>query len=158
MLRIDLNILWNLINIVVLFVLLRIFLFKPVNKILEARQALVEEQIRQANEAQALADSAKTEYETRLAGAEDESVKITEEARAKAEKERLRIVDQANTEADQIKEKARAEAMRETDRMRGEANEAIRDMVVDAAAKIVGAGEDAESNKKLYDRFLEQAT
>ena len=45
MLRVDWNLLLTIINLLLLFVLMRIFLFKPVQKIIAARQAEAEKEI-----------------------------------------------------------------------------------------------------------------
>ena len=42
MLTFNISILYNVINILVLFVLLKIFLFKPVTEIMEKRKAMIQ--------------------------------------------------------------------------------------------------------------------
>ena len=50
MLRVDWNLLLTIINLLLLFVLMRIFLFKPVQKIIAARQEEADRQINEAGE------------------------------------------------------------------------------------------------------------
>ena len=52
MLRIDLNLLWTVINVLIIFVIVKKFLLKPVNKILAARQEEIDRQYATAKEAE----------------------------------------------------------------------------------------------------------
>ena len=49
MLTLNWGIFWIVFNIIVLFILLRIFLFKPLNKLAAKRTALIEGQIEEAD-------------------------------------------------------------------------------------------------------------
>ena len=53
MLRLDWNLLFTVINLLLLFVLMKIFLFKPVQKIIAARQAEADKQFDEAAAKQA---------------------------------------------------------------------------------------------------------
>lgn len=83
MLRLDINLVFTVINLLVLYFFMRKFLFGRVNKILEERKALIEKQFADAKTAQDAADGMKTEYEGKLAAAQGEGEEII--ARAKAE-------------------------------------------------------------------------
>ena len=52
MLRLDSNILWTIINLLILYVIARKFLFGPVRKVLAARQAEIDKQFADARTAQ----------------------------------------------------------------------------------------------------------
>ena len=60
MLKFDFNFLWTIINLILFFVLMRVFLFKPIKKVIDARKELINKQFQDADDvnAQALADSA----------------------------------------------------------------------------------------------------
>ena len=67
------NILWSLVNLLILFLILKRFLFKPVTKVMNERQAQVTAIYADAeNDRQAAADM-KQEYETRMATAREEA-------------------------------------------------------------------------------------
>ena len=98
MLRLDINLVFTIVNIVVLYICMRLFLFKPVNKILKQRQDAVQKQFDDAKEAQDKAEALKQEYEASLTNARAESDRMMEEAKKKA-LELLEIVglpDKAN--------------------------------------------------------------
>ena len=56
MLTFNISILYNVINILVLFVLLKIFLFKPVTEIMEKRKAMIQQDLDDAKKAKDDAD------------------------------------------------------------------------------------------------------
>ena len=106
MLSLDLNLVWNIINLVVLYLLLRHFLFKPVMGIMDKRRQIIEDGLRNAQDAQNDAMKMKQEYEDALKGAKQESVQIVENARSAAKNEYDRIVAEAGEKAGSIIENA----------------------------------------------------
>ena len=81
MLRLDFNLVLVMINLVVLFLLLRKFLFGPVMDIMEKRKAMIEEGLQNADEQQKQAHELKSQYEEILSGAKDESLRIVDQAK-----------------------------------------------------------------------------
>lgn len=78
------------------------------------------------------------------------------EARKTADEEYQRIVTDAHKTASQIKDDAEAEAISQKEQILKKAEKEIADMVVDAAAKVVGSNS-ADTNAALYDTFLNKA-
>ena len=95
MLRLDINLVFTIVNIVVLYICMRLFLFKPVNKILKQRQDAVQKQFDDAKEAQDKAEALKQEYEASLTNARAESDRMMEEAKKKADAEYERVLKNA---------------------------------------------------------------
>ena len=156
MLQLDVwNVLFTVINLLILFVLMRIFLYKPVQKIIAARQAEADKQFDEAAAKQSEAEELKTKYEAVLSDAENEK-KVVAEARKTADEEYQRIVTDAHKTASQIKDDAEAEAISQKEQILKKAEKEIADMVVDAAAKVVGSNS-ADTNAALYDTFLNKA-
>lgn len=65
-----------------------------------------------------------------------------------------RIVSEAKDKADGIVEKAKADAENEKAAAMQQADAAVRDMVVTAAARMVAMKDAKESDRALYDKFL----
>ena len=146
MLQLDVwNVLFTIINLLILFVLMRIFLYKPVQKIIAKRQEEADRQFGEAAAKQSEAEELKTKYQAVLSDAENEKKKVVSEARKTADEEYQRIVADAHKTASQIKEQILKKAEKE-----------IADMVVDAAAKVV-ASNSKDTNAALYDTFLNKA-
>ena len=69
MLRIDFNLVLTIINLIVLYLILRKFLFRPVMDIMEKREKMIADGISHANEEQDKAHALKKQYEDALNGA-----------------------------------------------------------------------------------------
>ena len=81
MLRIDSNLIWIIVNLLIFYFLIRKFLFKPVLNIIEKRKQMVTEQFEKADTVNAEALELKTQYEAPLQGAKEEAVQIVADAR-----------------------------------------------------------------------------
>lgn len=154
MLRLDWNILFNIINLIILYLLMKRFLFKPVNAILEKRQQAADAQFAEADRQKAEAKESQKHYDALVQGAEDEKKRIVADARQEASAEYGRIVSEAKDKADGIVEKAKADAENEKAAAMQQADAAVRDMVVTAAARMVAMKDAKESDRALYDKFL----
>ena len=130
------------------------FLFKPVNAILEKRQQAADAQFAEADRQKAEAKESQEHYDALVQGAEDEKKRIVADARQEASAEYGRIVSEAKDKADGIVEKAKADAENEKAAAMQQADAAVRDMVVTAAARMVAMMDAKESDRALYDKFL----
>ena len=157
MLRIDINVLFTIINLIILYVLVRKFLFKPMNKILDQRKALIEQQFAEAAEKEQAADALKAQYEDSLKQASAEGAQIISDAKAKAKAESNTILEHANAAAAELMETTKRSAQREKEKILKEVEPQVAYLAVAAAAKIVGEECSEEKNKALYDQFLIKA-
>ena len=77
MLQLDVwNVLFTIINLLILFVLMRIFLYKPVQKIIAKRQEEADRQFGEAAAKQSEAEELKTKYQAVLSDAENEKLSL----------------------------------------------------------------------------------
>lgn len=158
MLRFDLNALWTVINILIIYFLVQRFLFKPVNNILAARKAEIDKQFADAEQTREEAAQIKRSYEAELAQAAEEKSVLLGDARNKAGREYERIVSDAREQAEKILENAQAAAQQEQEKRLRQAQEQIADLVVSATAKLVASKTNAEEDRELYNRFLNKAS
>lgn len=107
MIKVDLSLLWTIINLVVFYLLLKKFLFKPVMGIMEKREQMIADGLKNASDRQEEAETLKKEYESALSGAKEESVKIVENARVEAKRQSDEILADADRRADATIERAR---------------------------------------------------
>jgi len=154
MLRIDFNLIFTVINILVLFGGLWFVLFKPVRKILDERQAEADREFEEAKAKQAEADAAKEKYDDSLAELEKNRAEAMTEARRKADSEYQRIIGHAEVQAKDITDRATIEAENQKKKILKSAEEEIADMVVEAAGKVAGTAGGADFDRALYDEFL----
>lgn len=154
MLRLDINLLFTVINLLIIYFILRKLLFKPVHKILAARQEEIDKQYAEAKTTQEKALAMKTQYEESLNDAAKEKAAMVNEARAKAGEEYERIVSDAKTEAGKLLENARKQADQEQQKSVRQAQEQIAELVVAATAKVVASGQGQAADRELYNQFL----
>ncbi|MBQ8232581.1 MAG: hypothetical protein IJZ34_11735 [Lachnospiraceae bacterium] len=154
MLRIDLNLLWTIINILIILVIVKKFLLKPVNKILAARQEEIDKQYAEARAAEEKARQLEEQVKAAMNGIEEQRNQTLKEARGKAEEEYQRRVTEAKTEADKILADARTLADREQEKRMEQAQYQIADLVVAAAAKLVASKAGEKEDEALYNQFL----
>ena len=152
MLEIGWNLLFTVINLVILFIAMKIFLFKPVRKIIAKRQEEADSLRNEAEAMKAEAKKTKAEYEKALAKTKDEREDILTTARHMADEEAEKILADARQEAKEIREAAEDEGERRKERIIAEAGKEIADMVAGATAKAMGDTDDAA----LYDAFLDK--
>ena len=152
MLRLDWNLLFTVINLLILYFLMKRFLFKPVNEILEKRQQEEDARLSAAEEAK----NSALEYEASIRNAQQERAQIVARAREEAAGEYSRIVDEAQKKAGTIVDKACSDAEQEKKKIMQQAENAVRDMVVTAAARVAGEKEGTDNDRALYDEFLRQ--
>ena len=140
---------WTIINLIVLFLLLRHFLINPVSNIMEQRRKLIADGLQNAQDTQDEANRLRAEYEEALSGAKKESAEIVDKARIDARAEYDRIVGEAGAKAGNIIENAKENVRIEREQTMKELQSQIAGLAIASAEKIVG---DKEQN--IYDQFL----
>lgn len=159
MLRVDaVNIICTIINLLLLFFVMKKFLFGRVNAILEQRQKVVKDKFEEADAIIKQAEGKKAEYEASIANAKDESAKIVADAKDKARAEYDRIVSSADEEVTKKIQKAEATIAEEKAKSLRDMETEIESLVVNVATKVVGSEVNKENSQKLYDDFLNSAT
>ena len=157
MISINLNLVWTIINLVVLYLLLRHFLIGPVMNIMEQRKQMIDDGFKNAEAAQADANRLKQEYETALSGAKQESVQLIEDERKSAKAEYDRIVSEAGEKADTMIESAKENVRIEREQTMKELKSQIAGLAAASAAKIISGNADEKESRDLYDQFLKEA-
>ena len=122
----------TLINITVLFFILRAVLFKPVTKLMADRAKRLQDSFEQSERDKAQAKALLEEYEGKLKTAEDEAEKILKTAKEEAEAEAANIAAQGKAEAERFITASRVQ-------MEAERQAALARFKVEAAALVVAA-------------------
>ena len=143
-------------NIIILFVLLRIFLFKPINKMKNERTQSIQKNIDDAEKARQEAEELRRQYSDTISEAKEEASRIIMKAHDDAETERSNIIQKSHEEADEIVSAASETIENERRRVLQQAQSQIADLAIEAASKIVGENLDDEKNRKLVDAFLSE--
>lgn len=148
------NFIWSAVNIIILFILLKIFLFKPINKIMNERTRSIQDDIDSAEKSRREAEELKKQYADDLSNAKEEAQKIIMKAHDDAEAEKAAILKKSQEEASQIISDAGKTIENERRRILQQAQSQIADLAIEAASKIIGENVDDEKNRRLVDEFL----
>lgn len=157
MLNLDWNIVWTIVNILVLFLLLKHFLFKPITEMMESRTAEIENNLKDAEDQKQKASELTAQYEEKLQGAHAEAAQIVSEARQRGQREYDAILKIAGQDAQKEQERARADMEREREEMLRGVQENVTELVLLTASKLSQKELDEESDRKLVDSFLSEA-
>ena len=145
------------INFIVLFVLLRLFLYKPVLKMLDERAKRTAEAMEQAEatkkeyeqarvEVQKQIDKGRQEAQTILTQAIQVGERLKEESRQEAQKQAQVIVDRTRTELEA-----------ERDKIVGDLRREFVDISISAAEKVIKETLDKEKHRKLIEETLRES-
>ena len=143
-------------NVIILFVLLRIFLFKPINKIKDERTRTVQDDLDSAKKAKEEAEALRQQNDDSISSAKEEANKIIMKAHEDAEADKAMIMKKSQEEAEEIVTAAGKAAENERKRIIQQAQSQIADLAIAAASKVVGANLDDEKNRRLVDEFLSE--
>ena len=146
----------QIINLFIQVYLIKKFLFKPINDILEKRKNLADKAIKDAREAQEEADSLKNQYETSLTNAHAEAAQIVSDAQKEAQNKADTLVKEAQAEAASIKARAAADIEQEKKKAVNEAKDEIGSLAMEIAGKVVEKEINESDHKKLIDEFINQ--
>lgn len=142
-------------NLLILTLILKKFLFKPVQKVLAERQAEVDSMYQQAEESAASAEKDKQAYHEKLEKAEHEVEEIIRSATVRAERISDEIVADANAKADAAMKKADAEIAQSKKKAINEIKNEIADISVSIAEKVVEREINEKDHSDLIDSFID---
>lgn len=150
------QILISLLNLVLIFLIVKRFLFKPVRNMLAKRQAELDAQYASAEAAETSAHADKAAWEEKLQGAEAEADAILQNATDSARYRSEKILEEAKEKADGIIRQAQTEAELE----RKKAEDGIKREIVDVSAalaeRMLGREINAEDHRAMIDSFIEK--
>ncbi|QSZ27295.1 F0F1 ATP synthase subunit B [Aceticella autotrophica] len=141
----DKTFLFTIINLVILYLILRKYLFKPATDFMEARSEKIKNSLEEADMKLHEAYDLKSKYEDILKNADMEGKEIIAKLEKFANEKADKIIENANIEANTIIEKAKEEA--ELEKIK-----AMHDLRVELSHLIVAAASRAlESNVNIDD-------
>lgn len=158
MLKFDWNMLWTLINLIIFFVLMKVFLFKPIKKTLDKRKELLDNQFKEADDTKQEAEKLKLQYEQQLIGVEDEKAQIISKTREDARAEYDKTIDRARSDAQKIKADAAKTARIQAESTKRAVKEEIANVAIQAAEKVVGREVSAQTDSDIFDEFLNESS
>ncbi len=146
----------SLANLVILFLLFKKFLFKPVKEMIAKREAAVEAELDAAKHEHDAANEERRQWEAKMASADEEADRIIQNAVTKANKKSGVIISTASERADEIIKVAKFEASLE----HKAAQEGIKREIVDLSSTLTGKLLEREikpeDHSELIDEFINE--
>ena len=150
------QILISLINLFLLFLIVKKFLFKPVKKVLDQRQKALDEQYAAAERAEIKANENRTAWEDKLSQADAQAEAILQDATSNAKYRGDKIVSEAKERADGIIRSAKIEADLERQKVTDEIKREIVEVSGVLTEKMLEREINVEDHRVLIDSFIEK--
>ncbi len=141
-------------NLLIIFLLLKKFLFKPVQAMFDKRAAQVQSIYDEAEESRTSANTMRAQYEQKMATAREEADGIVRTAVQSARRESESIVAEASGKASQLLKKADADIAQAKRQMLDEVRGEISDLAVSIAEKVVEREINAADHRQFVDDFI----
>lgn len=150
---------WNFVatiaNLFIQVCLIKRFLFKPINEVLEKRRAKADEEIQQAVKAKEEAQAIKTEYEKNMEEAKNKANDIMVTAQKTAAIQSEDMLKETSRQIAAMKEKAEKDIAQEKKKAVNEIKNEIGDMAMEIAGKVIEREISESDHAKLIDEFIE---
>lgn len=150
------QILLSLANLLLIFLILKKFLWKPVQKIMKQRQDMVDKQFADAAEAEKKANEDQAQWAEKLATADDEAKARIDAADETARLHGERVVAEAKEKAQGILRQAEAEAQLEREKATAAMREEIADVSAELAQKMLEREINADDHRAMIASFLDE--
>ena len=145
----------TILNLLILFFVIKKFLFKPVQRILAERQGQVDKIYADAELAKEAAEKDKAAYSEKMQNAEKEADAILQSAAKTAERNSDIVMAEASQKANALLQKAEADIAQERKKAVNEIKNEISDLSVSIAGKVIGREINAADHQALIDGFIE---
>ncbi len=146
----------NIINIIILFVIVRGLAYKPVKKFLDARKERVAKELSDAAAAKQTAEEEALKYKELTEKSKAEGTEIINEAERTAKQSAAEIIASAKQSAAEITEKARENAKREREAQVASMKDEIAELAFDISRQVLSREVTDEDNMRIADSFFEK--
>ena len=143
------ELLFQIINTVILFLVLKKLLFKPVLNIIEKRENMIQDDLATGAKAKNEGIALKKEYEEKVK-------EIIKQATSRAEEKSNQIIADAQAEASSLKSKATKEIAQQKEQAIAEIRNDISDIAILAASKVLEEDIDKSKHEDLIQKFIKE--
>ncbi len=144
-------------NLLILFLLMKKILFKPVKAILDKREKEISSIYSEAKEASDSAEKLKNEYTEKLSKAKDEAEEIVRNATKKAQITEEELMQNAREKAEKIVERAEEQIQLEKQNAVNEVKNEISDMAVSLASEIIKKEISEDKQHEIIDNIIKDS-
>jgi len=146
-----------IVNFIILFLLLRLFLYKPVLKMLDERTKRTREAMEMAAETKKDYDQAKAEVQRQIEKGRQEAQALIAQAVQTGERLKAESREEAAKQAQGIVDRTKVELESEREKIVEGLRKEFAEIAIAAAEKIIQETLDKEKHRKLIDETLQQS-
>lgn len=146
----------SLCNLLLLFLILKKFLYQPIRRVLAERHAALEKQYAAAEDAKREADNDRKAWEEKMRQAQAEADRLLEKAEKKAELRETQILLDARDKADGLVREAEAQAALEKKKAQSEIKKEIVDVSAALTEKIIRREIRPEDHRDIIDSVISE--
>lgn len=150
------NIFVTICNTLITFLIVKKFLFKPVKKMLAAREEEVKAIYDNAEKAQTEAEQLRSEYTVRLSKAKEEAAEIVGSATRRATVRSEEILKESSQQAAAMMKKAEATIEQERKKAMNELKDEVASLSVMIASKVVERDVKADDHERFIEEFIDK--
>ena len=145
-----------LVNFLIVLVLLYLFAYKPILKLMDQRADRIRESLEAADLARQEAASSQEVIQEQINEARREGQRIMDQTREAADRFRTEEMDKARQEAEAFVERAKADIARERDTAIQEVRTSFGDLAITAAERVIRSSLDRTAHESLSTQVLEE--
>ena len=145
-----------LVNFLLVLVLLYLFAYKPILRLMDQRAGRIRESLEAAERAREDAASSQEAIQEQITEARCEGQRIMDQTREAAERFRTEEMGKARQEAEAFVERARSDIQRERDSALAEVRASFGDLAITAAERVIRSSLDRTAHEDLINQVLEE--
>ena len=145
-----------LVNFLLVLLLLYLFAYKPLLRLMDQRAERIRESLEAADTARQEAASSQEAIQEQVTEARREGQRIMDQAREASERFRTEEMDKARQEAEAFVERAKEDIARERDTALQEVRASFGDLAITAAERVIRSSLDLQAHEELINQVLEE--
>ncbi|MEE3247852.1 MAG: F0F1 ATP synthase subunit B [Chloroflexota bacterium] len=145
-----------LVNFLLVLLLLYLFAYKPILRLMDQRADRIRESLDAADTARQEAASSQEAIQEQVTEARREGQRIMDQAREASERFRTEEMDKARQEAEAFVERAKEDIARERDTALQEVRASFGDLAITAAERVIRSSLDRQAHEELINQVLEE--
>ena len=145
-----------LVNFLLVLLLLYLFAYKPILRLMDQRAERIRESLEAADTARQEAASSQETIQEQITEARREGQRIMDQAREASERFRTEEMDKARQEAEAFVERAKEDIARERDTALQEVRASFGDLAITAAERVIRSSLDRQAHEGLINQVLEE--
>lgn len=145
----------NILNIAIMFIIVRLLVYKPVKKFMAARTQKLNDEKAQAQEKLDKANALQAKYESLISENEAQSNEILKKSREEADRQAREIVESARKKSEKMIAEANERIALKEDEAKLQMQEDVIDLSLSIASKLLDRNITDEDNKRLAKAFFD---